>query len=360
MESQIEALSMRYEEVLKQGLADGLSVADATAKASEAVQWGDSIKEITLGGVESAIKVSGVSFDTSFIRRRWLNQTFDGVKLSDTIVKSGAEGSVAVSKAIQTTMQAGKSWTTLANRIGDTGLIKADASQQIMRLADTARRAYGGTDPQAVIKYKSELSKAVKQIERLKESASPTGNLKRAYQRVIDATESGSKDAIDKAISKAVEAKMKSNAQRIARTEMADAWGKAKRNEYMDDPDVVAMRYTLSSSHTIYDICNLNTSADLYGWGEGVYPLDKGPEYPFHANCMCTSEPIFSDEVKGNGKFNPKGGDDYLESIPESKAQAILGKSGLEEWQAGDAKWQDVAKNYSGQLKQVYTPMKPK
>jgi hypothetical protein len=177
---------------------------------------------------------------------------------------------------------------------------------------------------------------------------------------VIDATEAGSAKALDKAISKAVEAKMKYNSQRIARTEMADAWGKATRNEYIDDPDVVAMRFVLSSGHTVFDICNLTASADLYGWGAGVYPLDKSPEYPLHPNCLCVLEPIFADEISGSGKFNPKGGDDYLETLPESKQKAILGTAGLEEWSAGDASWQDVAKNYSGQLKQGYTPLKPK
>ena len=359
--SQIDALADEYQAVLKRGLAEGLSPALAEAQALEAVKWGDAVEKITLGGVESAIKISGVTYSGSFVRKTWLNQTFNGVSLSDKIVQSGEAGSKAVSDVITSVMRDAGSWTRRAQKIGETGLIKSDASAQILGLGKDARKAFSASgSPADVAKYQAELKKASAYIQRLKDSDAPTGNLKRAYQRVLNATESGSQNAIDKAISKAVDAKMRYNAQRIARTEGARAWGNATRNEYIDDPDIVAMQYRLSSAHVVPDICNLHTESDLYGLGAGIYPLEKGPDYPFHPGCLCNISPVFVDEVNGKGKFSPAGGDDYLESIPEGKRVAILGKTGAEEWSNGDAKWQDVAKNYNGQSRQVYTPLNPK
>jgi hypothetical protein len=218
--SQIDALADEYQAVLKRGLAEGLSPALAEAQALEAVKWGDAVEKITLGGVESAIKISGVTYSGSFVRKTWLNQTFNGVSLSDKIVQSGEAGSKAVSDVITSVMRDAGSWTRRAQKIGETGLIKSDASAQILGLGKDARKAFSASgSPADVAKYQAELKKASAYIQRLKDSDAPTGNLKRAYQRVLNATESGSQNAIDKAISKAVDAKMRYNAQRIARTE---------------------------------------------------------------------------------------------------------------------------------------------
>lgn len=42
--------------------------------------------------------------------------------------------------------------------------------------------------------------------------------------------------------------------------------------QYAHDPDCVAFKWKLSSSHPCDDICDLYARADLWGMGEGSFP----------------------------------------------------------------------------------------
>ena len=85
----------------------------------------------------------------------------------------------------------------------------------------------------------------------------------------------------------AVQEKARYHAERIARTENARAYADGQMSRYMNDPDVVALKWKLGSRHPRYDICDFYANADLYGLGKGVYPKDKFPRLPAHPHCMC-------------------------------------------------------------------------
>ena len=51
------------------------------------------------------------------------------------------------------------------------------------------------------------------------------------------------------------------------------AYAEGEIARHLDDPDVVAFRWRMSSSHPIVDICDVYANADLYGLGRGVYPV---------------------------------------------------------------------------------------
>ena len=84
-------------------------------------------------------------------------------------------------------------------------------------------------------------------------------------------------------------------ALRLARTEMASAYGMGMMKSASINLTTKGVKYILSSSHPEYDICDPITMADDYGLGPGGYPLDKAPLYPFHPNCLCIMTLIAGD-----------------------------------------------------------------
>lgn len=76
-------------------------------------------------------------------------------------------------------------------------------------------------------------------------------------------------------------------ATRLASTEMVSAYGLASDGAALRSPGTVGMKYQLSNAHPCYDICDVICDADDYGLGQGCYPLEQLPQYPFHPFCLC-------------------------------------------------------------------------
>ena len=57
----------------------------------------------------------------------------------------------------------------------------------------------------------------------------------------------------------------------------------------------------LSPRHPRVDICDEHAAADLYGLGQGVYPVDECP-WPAHPNTFSYTEAVYRDEI---GSLNP-------------------------------------------------------
>ena len=99
----------------------------------------------------------------------------------------------------------------------------------------------------------------------------------------------GARKVIDRYVRKT----MRYNAMRVARTEIQRAW----RGSYVEMtkklPFVKGIKWNLSASHAITDICDDLADADI-GLGPGVYPKNAVPYggQPAHPHCMCylTSE----------------------------------------------------------------------
>jgi hypothetical protein len=83
-------------------------------------------------------------------------------------------------------------------------------------------------------------------------------------------------------------------ALRLARTEMSMAFQEGTYAAGRVSPSYKGIRWMLSSSHPIQDVCDDLATADLYGMGPGGYPSGEEPVVP-HPNCLCVSVPIVED-----------------------------------------------------------------
>lgn len=88
-------------------------------------------------------------------------------------------------------------------------------------------------------------------------------------------------------------------ARRLARTEVTRVHGQATIEMMRVTPGGKGIRWRLSGSHPEQDICNDHASADLYGLGAGVYPVNSVPPYPNHPMDLCVLVPVVQsrDEV---------------------------------------------------------------
>ena len=117
--------------------------------------------------------------------------------------------------------------------------------------------------------------------------------LKKAYTKLLDGVSS---DIINRQQSVVVEQALQASAsqpmKRTAQTEFVKSVTQndlAVLNDKQDKMDgVLLVKYTLSPSHNIYDICDIHaTGGDN---GDGVYPLNDAP-IPIedsHPNCKCS------------------------------------------------------------------------
>jgi hypothetical protein len=80
-------------------------------------------------------------------------------------------------------------------------------------------------------------------------------------------------------------------ALRLARTETANAYWEGTISSSRMSPTCKGVRFMLSNTHPIEDICDDLASADLYGLGPGGYATGDEPPLP-HPNCLCAIAPI--------------------------------------------------------------------
>ena len=81
---------------------------------------------------------------------------------------------------------------------------------------------------------------------------------------------------------------------RLARTEMAAAFGEATRQAAELNPSNKGIRWRLSNVGVACDKCRDIASRDE-GKGEGVYSLETLPDYPAHPNCLCDLSEVTED-----------------------------------------------------------------
>lgn len=81
---------------------------------------------------------------------------------------------------------------------------------------------------------------------------------------------------------------------RLARTEMAAAFGEATRQAAELNPSNKGIRWRLSNAGVACDKC-IGIAGHDEGKGEGVYSLETLPEYPAHPNCLCDLSEVTED-----------------------------------------------------------------
>ena len=196
---------------------------------------------------------------------------------------------------------------------------------------------------------KDMLKYQLRKVRRLVEQETTPG-LRAAYSELIDAVEKSNTATLNHAIYVATQEKARYHAERIARTERARAYAEGEIARHMDDPDVVAFQWKLSTRHPVVDICDVYANADLYGLGKGIYPKDKFPHLPAHPHCICRIKPIIEGMIDtASAKPNIEaGGLAYLKSLPKREQERILGVNGRNLVMNGHASWTEEARGWDG------------
>ncbi|NPV30643.1 MAG: hypothetical protein HPY58_13550 [Firmicutes bacterium] len=80
-------------------------------------------------------------------------------------------------------------------------------------------------------------------------------------------------------------------ALRLARTETTAAFGEGTIAAARVSPSYKGMKWVLSKSHPLVDICDTLAAHDE-GFGRGIYSPGNEPPYPAHPNCLCILVPV--------------------------------------------------------------------
>lgn len=287
------------------------------------------------------------------MRAAWAS---DGLNLSKRLHRNAHKVRRETSAVIAQSLKRGKGIKALARSIfegyGKGGIIATD------KLPKHIERIRALKPPQSLNDEElARFKRTIRRTERLVQQ-NTTPSLRAAYSELIQAVDEGNAIDLSRAVTVAVQEKARYNAERIARTEMARAYADGKMLRYKDDDDVVALKWTLSSRHPRYDICDFYANADLYGLGKGVYPKDKFPTLPAHPHCMCRVSPVYDFEVDiTKAKDNTdEGGKQYIESISRDHREKLLGISGSKEVKSGKTNWKDYARGWNGETFKPRTP----
>lgn len=287
---------------------------------------------------------------------------------------------------IQTAMKRQESFTQMSRALFDgynsgSKVIKdAELPEYLESLKQAAKRAAGG-DYKSLRKFNIAHKRALHAINNLAGNDAPTLGLKVGYSNIVEAAKAlatgsltdaqarklnrqglGSivelkaainelnQKALEKAVWVGIQEKSRYHADRIARTELAEAYGEAFFAQNANDPDVIAYRWQLSDRHSKTDICDFNAKADLYGLGAGVYPKKKFPHYPAHPHCLCPFSEVyegridmdFSREAKklDNARFSESAGRKFINGLSKQEQEALLGAEGLKAFRRGES-WQN-------------------
>jgi hypothetical protein len=224
---------------------------------------------------------------------------------------------------------------------------RQEVPMYLQRIIDFTRRA-SLTDAEM-----SDLRRLVRiarrNTERLGGNGAPTKALKTAYKQLLDAVEEDGQKSLEKAVRVAVEEKSRYVAERIARTEAARAWSDGFHARYDTDELVAAYKWTLSSRHPFFDICNMYADANLWGLGPGVYPKDKTPILPAHPHCLCHLAMVYRTEINIGKRHDreQQGGNDWLQSLSHQQCCQVLGVTGAMEWKHKKIDWRKYMRNYT-------------
>lgn len=99
-------------------------------------------------------------------------------------------------------------------------------------------------------------------------------------------------------------------ANRLARTELNNAFHGTQVNEAAKSPMITGLKWNLSGSHPKPDECNEYAQTDN-GMGEGVFETGNVPAKP-HPNCLCFCTPELPDRDAFIKSFQAGKYDDYL------------------------------------------------
>jgi len=248
----------------------------------------------------SAFAVGGLPIAQSKIKEttKWLlknNWNPEALSLSKTIHSSVKKIKAEVGVVMKETLGQSVNWKKTANKISKIKDIKAELPKYIKDLLATGKKVLN--DPAAINEFNKKVKKYQKQIDSLSNLGYENSRLKKAYQNIIAQVKKGSAEGLKKAAERAVKAKTSYIAERIARTEIANAYGNAVVYRAQKDKQIVGIRSVLSSRHSKPDICDIHANVNQFGLGKGTFPKKNVPRYTYHPNCLCSLVPVTQHQV---------------------------------------------------------------
>lgn len=361
---------------IKKSLKDGVSLSNAIDTATNSGKYFTKNDELIIEGICKAA-ILGYGAETlgplkEKLKKSVLNTTWDsdGMKLSDRLHNNRQNMRQAIIDSMSASVKNQETVAKMAKGLydgynsGKNLLNDAELPDYMKRLEVAARRAADG-NVEAFKEYKSALKSAEKEIEKFNarnQVGTPNTTLMNGYKAVIKSTKSVldetskfNEKALDKAVDKAVNAKSKYYATRIARTESARAWFEGFIARYENDDEVFGYKWQLSSRHSLvpFDICDVCANADI-GYGKGIYPKDKVPKIPQHPHCMCMLRVVYWHEIDSNypesktaPEYNPNKAKEYIDQLSDKEKVSLFGSDGLKEYKKG-GDWQKLLKDWDG------------
>lgn len=279
------------------------------------------------------------------VSRNLINKIYknEGVKLSALVHKNEIYSKEQIRLAVQKAFRDGRSIRELSSGLFDGygygKRLDLDSVLKVNKRLRSLSDKLSQQSKQSGVKVSKSLTSSIKSMEKYISKMQKTP-LRTAYNELLQAIKANNEKRVLKALDTALQEKARSHATMIARTEAARVYGRAFEDTTISNPDNTGIKYTLSSSHKIFDICNVHTSVD-YGYGKGVYPINKVPYYPFHPNCMCNMSSVDISKVPTGANITDKKIDEsvssYLNKIPKAKLQRLMNKTDASEFdQSGD------------------------
>jgi uncharacterized protein YfeS len=341
------ALSRKVIADLQEQLADAepADVADIVRTIWDKWDVPGEYRDMLLDGAVKATEIS-VAVEAPIVFKSFYAQSvsLDGVKLSAKIndVMRTNETEALIRDAMQNQITI----KNLAVKLVDEDLSSAKLPKYMEDLLTKARQAADLTgDTEAYAKYRRALSRATRQIDTLKD-ADDTSKLARAYRDVAELSTDASEKTVEKTIERAIMQKARANALRLAHTETARAYGNGAVYSAMQDKDAIGIRIELSGDHEGYCICDYFAESDMYGLGEGVYPVDELPEYPFHPYCQCSLSSVYKGDP--DAEYDDNAAEAAFDDLDPEERQALVTKSGT--WDDLDWKDHKLPKGYDEQI----------
>jgi hypothetical protein len=267
------------------------------------------------------------------------------VNLSKNIHRNITESkrviSLVVKQSIKNNQSIQKTALSIFDGYGYGKKIALDDVVQINKKLDTLSVAFKD-------KSSKQLKKTIKDMRVYVETLRTTP-LRASYTELLDSIAKKSENAIEKSLYVALQEKSRTNAEMIAKTETSRAYGNAFESRAVVDPDVSGIKYSLTTGHSVFDICDMHTSVD-FGFGEGVYPLSKIPIYPFHPRCTCRMSEVFKNELPDGAKISEsqveQSLNSYIENISDINRKKLVGTEAAE-----SGKYIGNIRNYQGYKK---------
>ena len=296
-------------------------------------------ENIIMQAVQKSVEDAGeVKLPVSF-RKYYSNSVIiEGDSLSTKIQDVSRVEEIAAT--VRTAMQIESKWNRIAVDMVDNKLTKADLPKYMDDLLQTGRQAAKiSDDAEMYMAYRAKVDRVIEKIDKLTDS--DKSELAQSYRNLANLSKDASDKLIQKTVDRAIMFKARYNAQRLATTELARAYGNARIYEAKNDPDATGIKWVLSGVHEHYDECNFFAETDMYGMGEGVFPKDEVPEYPAHPWCACILEPVYDTE---KGKYDDEEAKAQFDNLDDEDKKYLVGKEGS--WDGFDWKNHEVPLNF--------------